>query len=342
VDADLDVDADVGIDVNVETGVNGELEKNRDTDADRCVLCGCRDADRLFVARDRLVGRAGAFPVARCRGCGLVFLQPRPAPETLATHYPDTYYPLDEEPSTEARTVAEGLLRRVNDWLRASGRGGSTARLLDVGCGTGLFLHLAQASGMQGQGIELSASAVRYARTRYGLDVHEGTLESADLPTDAFDVVVMWHVLEHLPDPVASLQRVTRLLAPGGLLLIAVPNFASVEARVFGRRWYSLDAPRHLYQFTPESLRAVLAIAGLTPERIVQSAGTAGLVYSIMGDLTGVSLRLRHRPLSDPAYHRAAAFLPRMAQPLCVAAARLGRGGALEAYAIKPTAESST
>ncbi len=299
-----------------------------------CLLCGSSSARTLFIARDRLLGRPGEFPVVRCTSCGLVFLRPRPSPSALGSFYPDTYYPLDQQPSREAFAVAEGLLARITEWRR--GQRLETPSILDIGCGTGLFLHLAHEAGLRVRGIELSESAVAYARANYGLDVHHGTLENADLPEESFDIITMWHVLEHLPSPVEALRRVARLLRPGGLLLLGVPNIGSIEARIFGRRWFSLDAPRHLSHFTPRTLAAALIAAGLIPRRIIHSPGTAGLVYSVMGDLTGVMLKLRGRPLSDSTYHRAANVLHRVARPLCAGAARIGRGGALEAYAIKP------
>lgn len=188
---------------------------------------------------------------------------------------------------------------------------------------------------MQVRGIELSGSAVSYARANYGLDVHHGTLEDAEIPPASCDIVVMWHVLEHLPDPVAALRQIAEIVTPGGLILAAVPNFGSFEARLFSRRWYSLDAPRHLIHFTPDTLRSAASRAGLTVQTIDHSTGTAGLVYSLMGDLTGVSLKLHHRPLSERAYHRTAAILHPLAKPPCLLAARLGHGGALELHATK-------
>lgn len=302
-------------------------------EAPNCALCGCAEAETLFVARDRLLGQPGEFPVARCANCRLVFLKPRPTTAALSAYYPDAYYPLDEVPSAEARAVATDLLGKVTSWSRSHGL--KRPRLLDVGCGVGYFLHLAQDAGMQVRGLELSESAVNYARTNYGLNVAQGTLDEVTIAPESCDIVVLWHVLEHLPDPVAALRQISQILAPGGLLLAAVPNFGSIEARVFGRRWYSLDAPRHLYHFTPETLQRVVERAGLTPRRLVQSAGTAGLVYSVMGDLTGVSLKLRHRPLSERAYLRTAAALQPLAWPICRLVATFGRGGALELYATK-------
>jgi SAM-dependent methyltransferase len=275
------------------------------------------------------------FPVVRCAICGLVYLCPRPASSALHAFYPDAYYPLEATPPAQARAVAAGLFRRVQAWVQGQGRG--TVRLLDVGCGTGVFLDLAQQAGWHVRGIEPGVAACAYARARFGLEVHCATLESAPLPPESFDVVTMWHVLEHLPHPLGGLRRVHQALASGGLLLIGVPNFASLEARLFGRRWYSLDAPRHLYHFTPATLSAIVSAAGLRPVRLVHSSGTAGLVYSVMGDLTGLSLRLRGRPLAERTYTRLVALLDRVVRPLCALAAAAGRGGALELYAVKDT-----
>ncbi len=311
------------------------LQQTASVESPDCPLCSSSSARTLFIARDRLVGRPGEFPVVRCTSCGLVFLRPRPSSSVLGSFYPDTYYPLDQQPSREAFAVAEGLLARVIEWGRRQRL--QVPSILDIGCGTGLFLHLAHEAGLYVRGIELSDSAVEYARARYGLDVHHGTLKNAELPDESFDIVTMWHVLEHLPNPVEALRRVARVLRPGGLLLLGVPNIDSIEARIFGRRWFSLDAPRHLSHFTPHTLAAVLNAAGLLPRQIIHSPGTAGLVYSVMGDLTGIMLKLR-RQLSDSTYHRAANVLHRIARPLCAGAVRIGQGGALEAYAIKPNA----
>jgi SAM-dependent methyltransferase len=296
-----------------------------------CPLCDAEATDYLFTARDRLVGKPGEFPVVRCRSCGFVYLNPRPTKEALAHYYPDEYYPIDEARETrDAITVARGLLRRVEQVCA-----GRSLKILDAGCGTGLFLKFARDAGHEVHGVELSESAVRYGRQVYGISIEQGTLEAADLPAEAFDVVTMWHVLEHTPDPVAALKVVKRVLKPGGVLLFGVPNVDSLEAQIFGRRWFSLDAPRHLQHFSPETARRTVEAAGLRVDRVDHSSGTAGLVYSLMGDLTGVFLRLRGRHIPDNAYHRIAGALGWLLWPVSTTAARAGRGGAIEVFARK-------
>jgi SAM-dependent methyltransferase len=297
-----------------------------------CPLCGADVPEILFLARDRLVGKPGEFPVVRCRSCDFIYLNPHPTTEALAGYYPDAYYPIDEGCETPAAiAVVRGLLQRVE---RACP--GNPLRILDVGCGTGLFLKFARDAGHEVRGIELSESAVRYGKQIYGVSIETGTLETANLPGSEFDVVTMWHVLEHMPDPIAALSIVEHVLKPGGLLLFGVPNIASFEARVFGRRWFSLDAPRHLVHFSPDTARRAVEAAGLTLVRIDHSTGTAGMVYSLMGDLTGISLKLRGKHLSEPSYHRIARVLDWVAWPTCLLSAWRGNSGAIEAYARKP------
>ena len=296
-----------------------------------CPLCGEDQVERLFTARDRLVGMPGEFPVVRCRSCGFVYLNPRPTTDALSAYYPEVYYPVGGGQETpEALSVARGLLERVEQ-----AEPGRKLRILDAGCGAGLFLKLARDAGHEVAGVELSLSAVEYGRNVYGLPIAWGTLESAELPADHFDVVTMWHMLEHTPDPVEALTAVRRVLKPGGIVLFGVPNIASLEAKLFGRRWFSLDAPRHLVHFSPQSARQAVETSGLSVDGIVHSSAAAGLVYSLMGDLTGVSLKLRAQPLSERTYHRVAGLMGWVVRPICALAARSSRGGAIEVYARK-------
>lgn len=297
-----------------------------------CPLCGSDEYTELFVARDRLVGLPGEFPVVRCTHCQFVFLNPRPTSSSLPAWYPDVYYPVGGGAETpEAIDVARGLLQRVE-----SAQPGQPLSILDVGCGTGLFLKFARDAGYQVRGIELSQSAVTYGQQVYGLPIETGTIESADLPENSFDVITMWHVLEHLADPVGALERITDLLKQGGLLLFGVPNIESYEAKLFGRRWFSLDAPRHLGHFSPQTAKRAVEEAGLNVERVEHSSGTAGLVYSLMGDLTGISLKVRGRQLSETTYHRIARVIGVPASVVCLIASRARQGGAIEVYARKP------
>ena len=135
-------------------------------------------------------------------------------------------------------------------------------RVLDVGCGRGLLLKVFRNRGWEVAGTELSDQAASYAREVLHLPVQTGNLEQLNLPANQFDAVVMWHVLEHLPEPRATLAVVNRVLKPGGVFIASVPNFGGWEARFSRDKWFHLDVPRHLTHFTNESLRHLLRDTG--------------------------------------------------------------------------------
>jgi SAM-dependent methyltransferase len=133
-----------------------------------------------------------------------------------------------------------------------------------------------QRLGWQVNGVELSPQATAHARNVLGLDVRQGSLEEAGYPDAHFDVVTLWHVLEHLPSPRRTLVEVKRVLKPGGTLICEVPNEHSLQSRLLGKHWFHLDPPRHLYAFSPTTLRRVVRAAGLAVLRIVQVPDLVG------------------------------------------------------------------
>ncbi|MCG8604112.1 class I SAM-dependent methyltransferase, partial [bacterium] len=134
--------------------------------------------------------------------------------------------------------------------------------LLDIGCGTGEFLLEMQSHGWQTRGIEKDAQAAEFAQKIYRLDVTSGDIEAKKHLKKSYDIVTLWHVLEHLHDPWEALQTVRQILKDDGYVLIAVPNIGSTDARFYRQNWVALDAPRHLYHFTPQTLARLLQRAG--------------------------------------------------------------------------------
>jgi SAM-dependent methyltransferase len=147
-------------------------------------------------------------------------------------------------------------------------RGG---RLLDVGCGDGRFITDMQALGWNAEGIEVDPQAVAEARRR-GLRVQCGSLTHLHFDDACFDAVVLNHVLEHVHDPGKLLRECCRILRPGGQFRVFVPNAGGLGHRQFGRNWGGLDPPRHLYHFTPQALRVLIARAGFRARVWVSSA----------------------------------------------------------------------
>jgi 2-polyprenyl-3-methyl-5-hydroxy-6-metoxy-1,4-benzoquinol methylase len=269
-----------------------------------CDLCGSSSAAVLFPTRDRLHGLPGTFRLVRCEGCGLVRLSPRPTPDQLGLYYPDEGY-LPHKPGAFTQgsddramggvrdavrdevlrglgypkprhpwirpltTVARRpLLRRISfDWAGFPPyvEGG---RVLDVGSGNGFFLAMLRHHGWKVQGLDLSASAAEMTRRESGIDVHVGEVTDDVFEPEQFDFIHMSHVIEHVPSPTIALARVRELLRPGGLLYIETPNIASLGARLWGRYWFALDSPRHLWLFTPETMSRALRESGLAVDRL--------------------------------------------------------------------------
>ncbi len=233
-----------------------------------CPACGADQPTLLMLTRDRMCGVPGAFALQRCGRCAQVYLSPRPSLSAMPAYYPAHYFPHAGVPLHRQRRLTQWLrrygLRRRCRAVPELRRGGN---LLDVGCGTGEFLtEMRRYRGWQVQGLESGQRAAAFARQEYGLAVETADLATTALPAGHFDVITMWDVLEHLPDPAGGLATVARLLKPGGRLVLRTPNRRSVAARVFGKYWAGYDSPRHLTVFDPATLEALLRKSGFTLE----------------------------------------------------------------------------
>ena len=224
------------------------------------------ESQRLFPARDYITG--SQFEIARCQVCGLIVTTPAPSREEMSRFYAAAYY--GDSSANRFPAIIERLQKLLYS-SRASRserqNGGRRGRVLDVGCGRGFLLEAFQNRGWEVAGTELSDQAARYARQVLRLPVNTGALEDLNFPANHFDAIVMWHVLEHLADPRPTLREVNRLLKPGGVFFVGVPNFGGWEARLGRDKWFHLDVPRHLVHFTIESLGRTLTEAGFHVRR---------------------------------------------------------------------------
>lgn len=152
-------------------------------------------------------------------------------------------------------------------------------RLLDIGCAFGEFLKLAQEKGYNVSGVEVSEPAAEYAKETLGLEVFNCELASANLGSKEYDIITMWDVIEHLDDPGATLSEVSRLLRPGGMVIISTGDSSSKWARLTGRYWHLLTPPQHLFFFNPVSLTKVLEMNGLFEREIVYMGKKAALNF---------------------------------------------------------------
>jgi len=233
-----------------------------------CNLCG----QNSFKVRE---DDDPPFRVLECLNCRLVFVHPFPDIATLAVHYDADYYRdwICQQKNKRIR-MWEGRLNKLEK--RRQGE-----HLLDVGCGDGAFLKLAQERGWEISGTEHSSFAANYVSEALGIPVFCGEIFDAGYPENSFDVVTMWHVLEHLTDPKRYLREIHRILKPSGLLVIAVPNvndyIMQAAYRLGKRRPLKLfskdDREIHLYHFSDKTLRNYLRNTGFECLKIAPDYG---------------------------------------------------------------------
>jgi len=223
--------------------------------AANCILCNSQERSLLI--------RQGEWSVYRCSGCGLGFLDPRPDQRELGDLYQNSY--LADLYGVGLKVGSPGMKRRLSQEthrVRFFRRAKRSGRLLDIGCGMGYFLAVCRDWGYEVEGMDISADSVAYVRDNLKIPVAVGTVDGIDYPPASFDVITMWHFLEHAPDPRMYLQKTQKWLKPGGLLVVDVPNYTATDARYAWQKWKGWHLPFHLYHFTPETLCGLLAKHG--------------------------------------------------------------------------------
>ncbi len=238
-----------------------------------CPSCGSTHHQAEWQVKDRFDVVPGAvYSIVRCAECNLLFLNPRPAETDLGQFYAASGYDpfVSSRKSASLGDLVYKFVRRFTVRRKAQriSRGAKAGgRVLDVGCATGEMLVQFRSLGFETCGVEPDLDAARFAREKLGLTVWNGGIEAVPSDTGRFDLIVFWHVLEHVSDLKSTLARVQELLATDGRAVFAVPNPRSYDAGIYGEKWVAWDTPRHLYHFEPDTMLTVLSSSGLKPQR---------------------------------------------------------------------------
>jgi 2-polyprenyl-3-methyl-5-hydroxy-6-metoxy-1,4-benzoquinol methylase len=239
-----------------------------------CYLCGSTALTRHAPNRE--------YAYVRCRRCGLRRQDPIPDPDSLTVLYHSEFYQdrgLDKTLDDLPRFARELYADRLDRLTRAIGKPG---RLLDVGCGTGLFLETARRAGWEVRGTETSEDSIRYARQFTPAPIFHGELASLD-DDSTYDALTYWDVLEHLPDPRAELQLARQRLNPNGVVGVSLPSVQGLKARLKRDGWrYYAPSMGHISHFTPKTLAMLLSQAGFTVLE-VRTEGAVNL-WKVLGE----------------------------------------------------------
>ena len=222
---------------------------------ENCFVCGSIQHSKILECIDDTVSKE-KFTIVKCGKCGFNFTNPRPIENELYKYYESNDYVSHSDTNKGLinslyHTVRKYTLKRKVKLINTLSKKGS---ILDIGSGTGHFLKACNENGWRTTGIEPSESTRKTAIKNLNLDIREeNQIELLEHKT--FDVITMWHVLEHVPKLNERIEEINNLLKEEGTLIIAVPNRMSYDARIYKENWAGYDVPRHLYHFSPEDIK---------------------------------------------------------------------------------------
>ena len=266
-----------------------EAPSSEGATAEPCAACGGGPvvAWRTATPSDRRLAARALYRLERCAACGTAaIVREHRGAESGALYSDGTYAARPVRLDAVVRLARAVVLRDRMRFVRGLPPGSS---VLEVGAGDARFLAPLARAGFSVHGMEPSEGRAVAARER-GVPVEVVGLEEAEIPAGSQDAVVLWHVLEHLDDPAGALGRVRPWLRPGGKLIVAVPNLASLQARLGGDRWFHQDVPRHLTHFTTSGIAALVERSGFElghVRHVLVEHNALGMWQTLLNFLTG-------------------------------------------------------
>lgn len=221
---------------------------------DKCPWCGSENAQLHLELKDLFLTQE-QFKILECKDCGLLYTTPRPNKEEIGSYYKsDEYYSHQENkdgfiPKVYEKVKSINLKNKYHIATEKAKKG----KILDIGCGVGDFLHTMEQQGWDCTGVEPSEDAKAIARKRIKAQLLSSE-EQENLPEGSFDVITMWHVLEHVDALRWQIQQLYRLCRSGGRIIIALPNYKSYDGQYYKAEWAAYDVPRHLNHFDQKTL----------------------------------------------------------------------------------------
>jgi len=231
-----------------------------------CPLCFSDKTGLLFNSNDHFVSRKD-FAVFKCSDCGFLFTQDYPEESEIGAYYESEEYISHSDTSRGfsnklyriARTIMLGRKKVLVEKVTGLKKG----KILDIGSGTGYFAAIMRKAGWQVKGVEINEKARNFSASNFGLEVDlPDRITSYD--TNSFDCITLWHVLEHFHDPFKYISEIYRLLKPGAVCVVALPNSSSYDSTYYKQFWAAWDVPRHLWHFQPSTFRVLSEKSGFT------------------------------------------------------------------------------
>lgn len=234
---------------------------------ENCPICGKKEFKNFIVVKDKSVSQE-SFVIVQCENCGFKFTNPRPDEASIGKYYESEDYISHSNTNKGILSKAYKIVRSiaVKDKVELVSAVGSKGKILDYGCGTGYFLASCQNDGWEVEGFEPNAKANSQASITLGKKIENQSLQKFE--NQQFDVITLWHVLEHIHCLNETFETLNKLLKPNGAFVIAVPNADSLDAKLYAENWAAYDVPRHLYHFNQATMKRFLKKHKLSVEDI--------------------------------------------------------------------------